>query len=832
MLGEGGGAELVAMAKSEDSDDAIIDGDQLLQLQQSATSFNQSDSNTDLRKDPNASGGMVPRLVSHLFDFLYESTPTDSSVEYSIRCSLVEIYLEKMTDLLHPGRDNDGLRVGRTVLDKDGATDMCVLGATELCCLCPEDVFALLARGQATRTKSAEDANIDSSRSHVVFTLHLEQRDFVAGKITRSRLQVIDCAGSQTRPTANNSDTAAGTENNMINASLNSLHNAVRWTVERQEKKTAQAEEDGLPSQKLSKIASLMIPSIGGSTHTVMICTGAPSSYCIDETIHAIRFAQLVRKVQNKPRIAFQEHSLQMYRSKLLLAERKEQQLTRLIRMMAQESKHGKKKAREPKNPKVWDAILQICDADKRKQKKNGSDTKKKKKKDKSKDEDISISVYSESEQQSEIQDLYSKIIELESNLQRERTAREKAESRNRDTSGMIATLKSQNESLINDKRALEEQLSDAKAEIKSVSMQKTEVDHRLRTSLFRENEAVLFLRQLRAFYFRLLKNKAAHGSGSTREAIEEAKKRLPGVADLEDLLDVDKMMVQSGIIENSEVGGDTLVADYQPSEEALANSSMEAEMAEKREIEVLHADLEEEVTKSKRNPPSITNREATTSHGFTYGQLTACRQKLLKTPAGLLAVQKEQELEQELSELSTKCIGLQNSVNAEKAMVEALSGRQGAATKMKQAQEVIMLKTELERRTNDLLAIVWKMNELHLVNKTIDTKVGTREQHVMYLEDQVSEIQSNTHRALSQRQINERKLREQNSELRNRLESMNTNLWQLGENLDKAPVWRLLVPYSGDDINLDEIPGRRLSSGELTEEEIDGIVKVVEEAL
>jgi hypothetical protein len=77
-------------------------------------------------------------------------------------------------------------------------------------------------------------------------------------------------------------------------------------------------------------------------------------------------------------------------------------------------------------------------------------------------------------------------------------------------------------------------------------------------------------------------------------------------------------------------------------------------------------------------------------------------RQKLLNTPTGLLALQKEQELEQEMSDLSKKCLALQNAVNAEKAMVEALSGRQGAVNKLKQAQEVIMLKTELERRTND----------------------------------------------------------------------------------------------------------------------------------
>jgi hypothetical protein len=143
-----------------------------------------------------------------------------------------------------------------------------------------------------------------------------------------------------------------------------------------------------------------------------MICTGAPSSYSIDDTIQSIFFGQMVRKIRNQPQANLDGFTLQMYRSKLASAARKEQQLTRLIGMISQEAKHGKQKVREPKNPKVWEAILQICDADKKKQKRNGSDGKKKKKKDKNRDDDgdLCISCYNESEQQSEIQELYSKI--------------------------------------------------------------------------------------------------------------------------------------------------------------------------------------------------------------------------------------------------------------------------------------------------------------------------------------------------------------------------------------------------------------------------------------
>ena len=847
LLGEGRGVELPVLAsKSDSTDDSMMDDEngqsmdtEDEQKQQSASSFQ----DLDPRQSPEITVGIIPRLVSDLFDLLYESTPADSSIEYTIRCSYVEIYLDKMTDLLLPGREESGLRIGTTALEKD-EEETCILGATELCCLCPEDVYALLGRGQAVRTKAAADAGVDSTRSHAVFTLNLEQLDSATGKVIRSRLQVVDLAGSQSRSTPKVADESIATENNMLNVSLKSFHNIVKSVLKRQQLEGEKSSDDDNilpPDASMSKIAKVMKSCIGGKTSTVMICTGSPASYNIDDTIRAIQFSQLINQIRNKPQPAYEGYSIQSYRSQLFLAERRQEQLMRLIKLMAQESKHGKKKGREPKNPKVWDAILQIAEAEKKKEKKNGSDgkSKKKKKGDKSSSDDpgdsqddLCISIYNEEDQQNEIQDLYCKVIELESKVRQERTAREKAESKVLDVRSELAALKSQNQALLNDKRKLEEQLTEAKNETKTVLLQKSEVEHRLRTSHFRENEAVLYLRQLRTFYFRLLKSKAAQGTGGTRDVIQDAKKRLPGVTDLEDLLDVDKMMVQSGIIESSEVGGDTLIADYHPSEEALAKSTMEAEMAEKRERELISQQMD--VDEPQENHVSIsTNRDPTKKkkNGLTYGQMAAYRQKLLNTPAGLLAIQKEQELEKELLDLSSKCIGLQNSVNAEKAMVEALSGRQGAMTKMKQAQEVIMLKTELERRTNDLLAIVWKMNELHLVNKTIDTKVATREQHVNFLEEYVAEIQEDNQRLVTEKETCERRLRSENLNLRSELDGMHVNLWQFAGSSDRAPVWRVSVPCTGQSIDLEAFAERRQSTGELTEEEIDGLVKVVEDS-
>jgi len=813
LLGEGRGVELAALAANPDSHDF----DNPTTIQGGQTDLHREV--LDPKEHPNVTAGMIPRLVNHLFDLMYESTSNDSSVEFSIKCSYVEIYLEKITDLLQPGAGERGPYVGQSN-SSGSSNESSIIGATELSCVCPEDVYAVLARGQAIRTKAADDNSTDSSRSHAVFTLHLEQSNKLTGELNRSRLQVFDLAGSQsiTNPSAKSKSSAVGKERTMVNASLASFHRLIHSTVKHQKKqrKMGQYTYSKPPiASSMSIISKILEPAIGGNTYTAMLCTGSPSSYSIDETIQTILFAQMMQKIFNTPQMACQEYTLQGYQRRLALAERQQKRLTRLIRLIAQECKHGKKKSREPKNPKVWDAVLQIVDADNNS---NGSSEESKNNVDGFDDgNDFCISIHKEDEKDYELEELRYKLVETEKLFCEEHSARQKSQSAYRKAHSELVALKSTNESFANYKRKVSTELSLAKKKNNELLVQNTELEHKLRTSQFREYEAVLFLRQFRTFYFRLLRNKAAQGSGGTREVLDDAKKRIPGAApDLESLIDVDKMMIKSGIIESSEMSGDTPTVDYSPSEQALARSSMEGRKAEEIERRLFDSELKEEF--------------GSASNELTRGQLIACRQKLVSSPAGIIAMKKEKELEQNTVELSQKCIVLQNALNAEKSMVQALSGRQGAVNKMKQIQETIMLKTELERRSNDLLAIVWKMNELHLVNKTISAKATSREQYSSYISEYLQETQAKSKLALSSIENEERKLRDENSELRNQLDGISLHLWQLGEHLEKAPIWRCSVPFRGESSEVDENNlSSRISVGNLTEQEIDGLVKVVQ---
>jgi hypothetical protein len=82
-------------------------------------------------------------------------------------------------------------------------------------------------------------------------------------------------------------------------------------------------------------------------------------------------------------------------------------------------------------------------------------------------------------------------------------------------------------------------------------------------------------------------------------------------------------------------------------------------------------------------------------------------------------------------------------ALNEEKANVDVLTNRAGNKDKKKLAQESIQLNQQLDKKTHDLQAIIWKMNELHLINKTYNEKMSNREQHVTYLEENLVELQN-----------------------------------------------------------------------------------------
>jgi len=762
--------------------------------------------------------GMIHRLTKEIFHLMKDSPPT---VEYIVRCSFVEIYLEKVLDLLNPvnrsirilsSMDDDaeagglmgsligGVGNGNCSSPSRDDETFFMKGASEACCFDESDVISLLVRGNACRTVSSTKMNTDSSRSHAIFVLKIEQKDHSTGISKTSQLHMIDMAGSELGGGKNKAvmgtmGTAIHQEAKMINKSLSAL-NAVVKTIHSNRMAREGGDGGGGGVKDIpyghSKLTKVLRDAFGGNCRTSVILTASPASYNISESIRTMKFGHYCRNVTNfvKPSV---EMSPVDYRKLLNDSHKKQGDLIDLVNELSAECFQLKQDAKNNKfvethyNGPLWETIEAILV--------NGAAPVVNK----------AGRASSHAKDPADIAALRDELAKTKAELEASKKARGNLENLLSERQSEVAVLRTQNDNFSSEKKKTSQELVAAKNEIRKLTQRKQEVEHNLRTSQFREYEATVFLRQFRRFYRRLLRNKAAQGTGSTSDVIE----KVPGVPDLNDLIDVDSLLLESGLIEDSELHDDTATGAYRPSAQALGRSTDAANKAWKEAVaQGKVAELEELdrfSLEGRRHPPSrvgggrnddvsvLADGGASVSAGggadagagssvAPYGQLITNRQQFLGTPAGRLTTMRERELERDLLRATERCIELQVALNEEKANVDILTNRAGNLNKKKFAQETIQLKQQLDKKTHDLQAIIWKMNELHLINKTYNEKMSNREQHVTYLEENLVELQSSNRNMILERQEAETKLREELENLKVLVDAMTVPLWQFGE--------------------------------------------------
>ena len=141
-------------------------------------------------QDPN-NWGIIPRSVAHLFDYI--ETEADPNVEFTIKASFAEIYLEKVKDLLNPRGAASGASLK---VREDPSRGVWVEGLTEHSVQSANEIFELLALGEKCRATSATAMNAVSSRSHSVFMITLVQKS-ADGSTKSGVMNLCDLAGSE-----------------------------------------------------------------------------------------------------------------------------------------------------------------------------------------------------------------------------------------------------------------------------------------------------------------------------------------------------------------------------------------------------------------------------------------------------------------------------------------------------------------------------------------------------------------------------------------------------------------------------------------------------------
>lgn len=232
--------------------------------------------------------GLIPRSVQLFFDTKADierkCKAQGQDVSIQIDVELLEIYNEEVRDLLSPNAGNDGKLI-KVDLNSHDAVGNVIVSATS-----KEDVDKILKLAQSRRCVKATKSNSESSRSHLLFTIHFKVSSNSNEELARNGcLHIIDLAGSE-RVDKSGSIGTLLTEAKHINKSLFALTGVI-------EKLQAKAEH--VPYRD-SKLTYLLRNSLGGDSKTLAIVCCSPQTEHFQESHNSIRFAAKASKVELK----------------------------------------------------------------------------------------------------------------------------------------------------------------------------------------------------------------------------------------------------------------------------------------------------------------------------------------------------------------------------------------------------------------------------------------------------------------------------------------------------------------------------------------------------
>ena len=230
-----------------------------------------------------ASKGIIPRITEQIFDSIMRS---DASIEFTVKVSYMEIYMEKIRDLLVPQNDN-------LPIHEDKARGVYVKGLHEFYVGSVGEVYQVLDRGGQARAVAATNMNQESSRSHSIFVIEVTQKNVESGSARSGRLFLVDLAGSEkVGKTGASGQTLE--EAKKINKSLSALGMVIN------------ALSDGKSTHvpyRDSKLTRILQESLGGNSRTTLIINCSPSSYNDAETISTLRFGERAKTIKQKAKI-------------------------------------------------------------------------------------------------------------------------------------------------------------------------------------------------------------------------------------------------------------------------------------------------------------------------------------------------------------------------------------------------------------------------------------------------------------------------------------------------------------------------------------------------
>uniref|UniRef100_A0A8C4H7T6 Kinesin-like protein n=1 Tax=Dicentrarchus labrax TaxID=13489 RepID=A0A8C4H7T6_DICLA len=227
--------------------------------------------------DPNMMG-VIPRIVQDIFNYIYSM---DQNLEFHIKVSYFEVYLDKIRDLLDVTKTNLSVHEDKNRVPY-------VKGCTERFVCSPDEVMDTIEQGKNNRIVAVTNMNEHSSRSHSIFLINIKQENTQTEQKLTGKLYLVDLAGSEKVGKTGAEGTVLD-EAKMINKSLSSLGIVI----------SALAEGSSYVPYRDSKMTRILQDSLGGNCRTTMVICCSPSAFNDSETRSTLLFGQRAKTVKN-----------------------------------------------------------------------------------------------------------------------------------------------------------------------------------------------------------------------------------------------------------------------------------------------------------------------------------------------------------------------------------------------------------------------------------------------------------------------------------------------------------------------------------------------------